>query len=115
MYFWFDWVKTEYPLSKPCSINKNEQIKKIKNLRKTMLVTAIPLWIISIILLTPIMMDYHMFGFTTGFDFNNNYFKFGMIFGILGIVSIAIGIVRLFTIQQKLDLYYLAEKQLQFS
>jgi len=60
-------------------------------------------------------MDYHMFGFTTGFDFDNDYFKFGMIFGILGTATIAIGIVRLFILQQTLDLYYLAEKQLQFS
>ena len=115
MYFWFDWVKTEYPLSKQSSINKNEQIKKIKNLRKTMIVTAIPLWIVSTILLTPLMMDYHMFGFTTGFDFDNNYFKFGIISGVLGTFTIVIGIIRLFTLQQTLDMYYLAEKQLQFS
>jgi preprotein translocase subunit SecF len=115
MYFWFDWLKTENPLSKPPSINKNEQIKKIKNLRKMMTVTAIPLWIFSILLLMPSMMDYHMFGNATGFDFANNFFKFGMVFGILGIIIIAIGIILLFTIQQKLDLYYLAEKQLQFS
>ena len=115
MYFWFDWVKTEYPVSRPPSINKNEQIKKIKNIRKTMMTTAIPLWIVSTILLMPIMIDYHTLGFTTGIDFNNNYFKFGMIFGILGTATIGIGIVRLFTLQQTLDLYYLAEKQLQFS
>jgi len=115
MYFWFDWVKPETPLTKTHFIHKNEQIKKIKNLRKTMIVTAIPLWIVSTILLTPIMMDYHMYGFTTGFDVDNNYFKFGIIFGILGTATIAIGIARLFTLQQTLDLYYLAEKQLQFS
>ena len=115
MYFWFDWVKTENPISKPQPFNKNEQINKIKNLRKTMMVTTIPLWIVSTTLLTPIMMDYHMFGFTAGFDFDNNYFKFGMIFGILGTTTITIGIIRLFTLQQTLDLYYLAEKQLQFS
>ena len=115
MYFWFDWVKTEDHISKPQSINKNEQIKKIKNLRKIMMVTAIPLWIVSTILLMPIMVDYHTLGFTTGFDFDNNYFKFGMIFGILGTATIGIGTVRLLILQQTLDLYYLAEKQLQFS
>ena len=115
MYFWFDWVKPEYLVSKSQSINKNEQIKKIINLRKTMIVTAIPRWIVSTILFTPIMMDYHMYGFTTGFDVYNNYFKFGIIFGILGTATIAIGIAWLFTLQQTLDLYYLVEKQLQFS
>jgi hypothetical protein len=115
MFFWFDWVKTEHTLSKNYPINRNDQIKKIKNLRKIMIATAIPLWIFSTILLAPIMTDYYRFDDTTVFDFTNDYFKFGMISGILGIVTIAIGIMRLFTIQQTLDMYYFAEKQLQFS
>lgn len=115
MYFWFDWVKTEYPLPKSHSINRNEQIKKIKNLRKIMITTAIPLWILSAILLTPIMMDYYELDEPDKNYFRNNYFEIGMISGILGIVIIAIGIMRLFTIQQTLDMYYFAEKQLQFS
>lgn len=115
MYFWFDWIKPENVLPKSHQIDKNMQIKKIKDLRKTMAATAIPLWFFSTILLAPIMMDYHMFGFTTGFDFDNNYFKLGIILGILGTFTITIGLIRLFTIQQTLDVYYLAEKQLQFS
>ena len=55
-----------------------------------------------------------MFGFTSGFDFNNEFFKFGMIFGILGTATIMIGVIMLFTLQT-LELYFIAEKQLQFS
>ena len=60
-------------------------------------------------------MDYYRFDDPTLVDFNNEYFRIGMISGFLGIAAITIGIIRLFTIQQTLDMYYLAEKQLQFS
>jgi hypothetical protein len=115
MFFWFDWVKSEYSPSKQGIVNRNAQIKKIKNLRKTMITTAIPLWIISTILLVPIMDEYYKINDSSVFDFANNYFKFGILTGFLGTAIIGIGIFRLFTIQEKLDMYYLAEKQLQFS
>lgn len=114
MYFWFDWVKTEEVIPENYSIDRNDQIKKIKNLRKLILVTAIPLWILSTILLTPIMIDFYHLDDPSGIDLMNNYFKFGIISGFLGTSVTVIGTIRLFTIHQSLNMYY-AEKQLQFS
>lgn len=115
MYFWFDWVKTEDAIPKNYSINRNDQIKKIKNLRKIILVAAVSLWVLSTILLTPIMIDYYRLDDSSGIDLMNSYFKFGIISGFLGTSIIVIGIIRLFAIHHTLNMYYLAEKQLQFS
>ncbi|WP_179370641.1 hypothetical protein [Nitrosopumilus ureiphilus] len=115
MYFWFDWIKPEFKLIESNPIDRKKEIEKIKNLRKIMMVTAIPLWIFSAALLIPVLMDYYRLDEPTSVDFQNNYFVIGMISGCLGIVVMMIGITRLFTIQQTLYMDYSVQKQPQLS
>lgn len=104
MYFWFDWIKPEFHLVESNQIDRKKEVEKIKNLRKIMLVTAIPLWIFSAALLVPVLMDYHRLDQLTSIYFQNDYFIIGMILGCLGIAAMGFGIIRLFTIQQVLDM-----------